>query len=160
MAEGSAEGSATKPVTAEPFPQAHHAEPQRGGQRLECGSAYPIVCLGEDGGMRRKLVATGDALPGEPEVPVSWTAWRTILAFGAVSLAGDMVYEGLRSVSGPLLAGLGASAVVVGVVTGVGEGSALLLRLVFGPLSDRSGHHWRLALVGYSMTRCASRCLP
>lgn len=36
-----------------------------------------------------------------------WTAWRVVLGFGIVSLAGDMVYEGARSMYGPLLAILG-----------------------------------------------------
>ena len=81
-----------------------------------------------------------------------WTAWRTITAFGVVSLAGDMVYEGMRSVSGPLLAGLGASALVVGLVTGAGEAAALVLRLAVGPWADRTGQHWDFAIVGYAMT--------
>ena len=64
--------------------------------------------------------ATGPAQP--------WTAWRVVLMFGFVSLAADMVYEGARSLYGPLLAALGASAVVVGAVTGAGEAMALVLR--------------------------------
>lgn len=87
----------------------------------------------------------------------TWTAWRTITAFGLVSLAGDMVYEGMRSVSGPLLAGLGASALVVGLVTGAGEAAALVLRLAVGPWADRSGRHWSFAIVGYAMTAV---CVP
>ncbi|KAA2257133.1 MFS transporter [Solihabitans fulvus] len=63
-----------------------------------------------------------------------------------------MVYETARSATGPLLASLGASAVLVGVVSGVGEGSALLLRLFTGPLADRTRAYWRLALTGYGMT--------
>ncbi|OAA20098.1 hypothetical protein UG55_108111 [Frankia sp. EI5c] len=47
--------------------------------------------------------------------------WRFVLVFGTVSLLADFVYEGARSVTGPLLASLGASALVVGVVTGVGS---------------------------------------
>lgn len=90
-------------------------------------------------------------------VPPALTAWRTILAFGVVSLSGDMVYEGMRSVSGPLLASLGASALVVGLVTGAGEAAALVLRLAFGPLADRTGRHWSLAIVGYAMTGV---CVP
>lgn len=72
--------------------------------------------------------------------------------FGVVSLFADMVYEGARSVTGPYLLGLGASALLVGVVTGVGEGAALVLRLVFGPLADRYGGYWSLAIAGYAMT--------
>lgn len=87
----------------------------------------------------------------------TWTAWRTITAFGLVSMAGDMVYEGMRSVSGPLLVGLGASALVVGLVTGAGEAAALVLRLAVGPWADRSGRHWDFAIVGYAMTAV---CVP
>jgi MFS family permease len=75
-----------------------------------------------------------------------------VLTFGYVSLAADMVYEGMRSASGPLLLSLGASALVVGLVTGAGEAIALGLRLVSGPLADRSGRHWQLAVQGYALT--------
>lgn len=81
-----------------------------------------------------------------------WSPWRTILTFGYVSLAADMVYEGMRSASGPLLLSLGASALVVGLVTGAGEAIALGLRLVSGPLADRTGRHWQLAVQGYALT--------
>lgn len=87
----------------------------------------------------------------------SWTPWRTVVAFGLVSLAADMVYEGMRSISGPYLASLGASALLVGVITGAGEGMALILRLVSGPLADRYGKHWTLTTVGYAMTAI---CVP
>ena len=63
--------------------------------------------------------------------------WRFVTVFGTISLLADFVYEGARSITGPLLASLGATAFVVGVVTGVGEAGALLLRLVSGPLTDR-----------------------
>ncbi|MFC5908024.1 MFS transporter [Streptacidiphilus monticola] len=72
--------------------------------------------------------------------------------FGIVSLLADVVYEGARSITGPLLASLGASALVVGVVTGAGEAAALVLRLVSGPLADRSGRFWELATAGYALT--------
>jgi MFS family permease len=80
-----------------------------------------------------------------------------VFAFGLVSLAADMVYEGMRSVAGPFLGTLGASALTVGLVTGAGEAVALVLRLVTGPWADRSQRHWRLTVVGYSMTAV---CVP
>jgi MFS family permease len=83
---------------------------------------------------------------------VRWSPWRTVVGFGLVSLAGDMVYEGGRSVYGPLLAALGASATVVGLVTGAGEATALLLRLVSGPFADRSRRYWTLTIAGYALT--------
>ena len=89
--------------------------------------------------------------------PRAWTPWRVVVWFGVVSLAADMVYEGARSMYGPLLAALGASATVVGLVTGAGEAMALVLRLVFGPLADRRAAHWSLTVVGYGLTAV---CVP
>jgi MFS family permease len=86
-----------------------------------------------------------------------WSPWRTVVGFGLVSLAGDMVYEGARSVYGPLLAALGASATAVGLVTGAGEATALLLRLVSGPFADRSRRYWALTMSGYALTAV---CVP
>lgn len=73
---------------------------------------------------------------------VGFSAWRFVTTFGVISLLADIVYEGARSITGPLLASLGATAVVVGVVTGVGEAAALILRVVSGPLADRTGRFW------------------
>ena len=91
-----------------------------------------------------------------PDRPV-WTPWRTVFAFGLVSLAADMVYEGMRAMAGPFLGSLGASALTVGLVTGAGEAVALMFRLVTGPWADRSNRHWRLTVVGYAMTAV---CVP
>ena len=38
------------------------------------------------------------------------------------------------------------------VVTGVGEAAALLLRIVSGPLADRTGRFWTWTIVGYALT--------
>ncbi|MEU2056142.1 MFS transporter [Streptomyces bungoensis] len=78
--------------------------------------------------------------------------WRFVVWFGTVSMLADVVYEGARSITGPLLASLGASALVVGVVTGAGEAAALGLRLVSGPLADRTRRFWGLAIAGYALT--------
>jgi MFS family permease len=80
-----------------------------------------------------------------------------VVGFGVVSLAADMVYEGARSVTGPLLASLGASAVLVGLVSGAGEAMALLLRIVSGSWADRSGRYWTLTFAGYALTAI---CVP
>jgi MFS family permease len=86
-----------------------------------------------------------------------WSPWRMVVGFGVVSLAADMVYEGARSVYGPLLGSLGASALVVGLVTGAGEATALLVRLVSGPLADRTRRYWTLTVAGYALTAV---CVP
>lgn len=88
---------------------------------------------------------------------VTFSPWRTVVGFGVVSLTADMVYEGARSVTGPLLATLGASALVVGLVTGAGEAVALVLRLFTGSWADRSGRYWSLTLAGYALTAV---CVP
>jgi MFS family permease len=93
----------------------------------------------------------------QPAARTPWTPWRTVAAFGFVSLAADMVYEGMRSAAGTFLGSLGASALTVGVVTGAGEAIALALRLVTGPLADRSGRYWSLTFVGYALT---ALCVP
>jgi MFS family permease len=80
-----------------------------------------------------------------------------VVAFGVVSLAGDMVYEGMRSVAGPFLASLGASALAVGLITGAGEAIALVLRLFSGPYADHGGRYWSLTILGYAMTAI---CVP
>lgn len=80
------------------------------------------------------------------------SAWRFVATFGVISLLADIVYEGARSITGPLLASLGATAVVVGVVTGIGEAAALILRLVSGPLTDRTGRFWTWTIAGYLLT--------
>ena len=77
---------------------------------------------------------------------------RFVVAFGAVSLLADFVYEGSRSIVGPFLATLGASAGLVGFITGAGEAVALVSRLWTGRVSDRSGRHWSLSILGYAIT--------
>ena len=80
-----------------------------------------------------------------------------MVAFGFVSLSADMVYEGMRSIAGPFLGTLGASALTVGIITGAGEAIALALRLVTGPLADRTSRHWALTIIGYALTAV---CVP
>ncbi|MEU5432123.1 MFS transporter [Streptomyces sp. NPDC020719] len=86
------------------------------------------------------------------ERPARMSPWRFVVAFGTVSLLADFVYEGARAVTGPLLASLGASALVVGVVTGAGEAAALGLRLVSGPMADHTRRFWGLTIAGYALT--------
>jgi MFS family permease len=84
--------------------------------------------------------------------PNRLSAMRFVVGFGVVSLLADFVYEGSRSIVGPFLATLGASAGLVGFITGSGEAVALVSRLWTGRLSDRTGRHWALSIVGYVVT--------
>jgi MFS family permease len=77
---------------------------------------------------------------------------RFVLVFGVVSGLADFVYEGARSIAGPYLATYGASAAVVGLVTGFGEAVALVFRLATGRWSDRSGRYWAISITGYAIT--------
>jgi MFS family permease len=80
------------------------------------------------------------------------SAWGAVLGFGLVSLAADVVSDGARPLAGPLLAQLGASALLVGLVTGGAEAAAQILRLVFGPWADRTRRYWTFTLAGYALT--------
>lgn len=82
-------------------------------------------------------------------------AWRFVLLIGLVSFFADMTYEGARSVTGPYLGILGASATVVGFVAGFGELLGYGLRLVSGYLSDRTGRYWPITFVGYGLNLLA-----
>lgn len=78
--------------------------------------------------------------------------WRFVLVFGVVSLLADMVYEGARSIIGPYLATLGASATVVGLVAGAGEFIGYGLRVVSGYAVGRTQHYWVWTILGYALT--------
>lgn len=78
-------------------------------------------------------------------------AWKFILLVGVVSLFSDMTYEGARSITGPFLGLLNASAAVVGIVAGLGEFIGYALRLASGYLTDRLGKYWAITFVGYAL---------
>src|SRR5437660_4107462 len=76
-------------------------------------------------------------------------AMTFVILLGLVSLFADVTYEGARSITGPYLAVLGASATVVGIVAGLGELLGYALRLVSAQLSERTGQFWPITLLGY-----------
>lgn len=82
-------------------------------------------------------------------------AMRFIVALGLISLFGDVAYEGARSILGPFLGTLGASAFAVGFVSGFGEMVGYALRLVSGYLADKTRSYWMLTIVGYGMNLAA-----
>lgn len=90
------------------------------------------------------------AAPGSHEGRLApGAALRFVVFLGVVSLFADMTYQGGRSITGPFLAQLGASATVVGVFAGFGELLGYGLRIVSGYFSDRGGNYWRVAMLGY-----------
>ncbi len=76
-------------------------------------------------------------------------ALKFVLLIGVMSFFADFTYEGSRSIIGPYLALLGASAAAVGIITGFGELLGYGLRLVSGRLSDRTGQFWPITILGY-----------
>ncbi len=87
----------------------------------------------------------------------AWTAWQVVIGFGGVSLAIDLVADGARSIAGPLLGELGATALVVGLVTGSAEALGFILRVVSGPIVDRTRRYWGATILGYALT---ALCIP
>lgn len=83
------------------------------------------------------------------------TALKFIVLLGVVSLFADVTYEGARSINGPYLALLGASATTVGFVAGLGELIGHSLRLVSGYICDRIGRYWAITLFGYTLNMLA-----
>jgi MFS family permease len=82
-------------------------------------------------------------------------AFRFALVFGFVNLFADMTYESARSITGPFLGSLGASALVVGLVAGAGESIGYGLRSLTGFIGDRTGRYWAVALFGYAINLLA-----
>ena len=76
-------------------------------------------------------------------------AYRAILLFGVVSFLGDLIYEGARGIVPSYLAYLGASALLIGLISGVSEFLGLSLRLVTGILTDVTRSYWTLYAFGY-----------
>ncbi|HEU5222646.1 MAG TPA: MFS transporter [Candidatus Lumbricidophila sp.] len=87
-----------------------------------------------------------------PAARVPLRPWHFILAFGVISLLADMVYEGARSIIGPYLAMLGASATLVGLAAGAGEFIGYGLRVVSGYAVGRTRHYWAWTILGYALT--------
>jgi len=78
-----------------------------------------------------------------------------VVAFGIVSLFADAAYEGMRGISGPFLATLGASGAAVGIIAGFGELAGYLLRLFSGALAQKTRAYWSITLFGYVIQMAA-----
>jgi predicted MFS family arabinose efflux permease len=82
---------------------------------------------------------------------VAQMAFRFVLTIGIVNLFADMTYEGARSITGPFLESLGASAVAVGFIAGGGELFGYVLRSVGGYVADKTKRYWMVILLGYAI---------
>jgi MFS family permease len=79
------------------------------------------------------------------------TAYLAVLSMGIVSMLGDIAYESGRGIVPDYLRFLGASAFMVGAVSGAGEFIGYAMRLVSGPLADRSRAYWLFIFLGYGL---------
>ncbi len=83
------------------------------------------------------------------------SAFTFVFTMGIVNLFADMTYEGGASLNGPFMGSLGASAAIISIVAGVGEFLGYTLRFVSGYFSDKTGKHWLITFVGYTINLLA-----
>jgi len=76
-------------------------------------------------------------------------AYLSIILLGIVSLMGDIVYEGGRSIIPYFLEFLGASAVLIGFVGGLGDFLGYVIRPLAGYWADVSQRYWFFTFLGY-----------
>ncbi|MBS0307793.1 MAG: MFS transporter [Proteobacteria bacterium] len=81
---------------------------------------------------------------------------RTIWLLGLVSLLMDMSSEMIHSLLPVFLTvAMGASATTVGIIEGVAEATALLVKIFSGVISDRVGKRKFLVVLGYGLAACS-----
>ena len=77
---------------------------------------------------------------------------RNVIALGFVSLFTDAASEMIYPLVPILVTLLGSSALVLGVIEGVAETTAAMLKLVSGIISDRVGKRKILVIIGYGIS--------
>jgi MFS family permease len=82
-------------------------------------------------------------------------ALKFVLMVGVMSFFADFSYEGSRSVIGPYLGTLGAGALAISVISGLGEFLGYGLRLFSGRAADRTGRYWPITIGGYCVQMAA-----
>lgn len=86
---------------------------------------------------------------------------RGVWMLGFVSLFMDVSSEMIHALLPIFLVGtLGVSAIVLGVIEGVSEATALIVKMGSGVLSDRLGNRKILALIGYGMAAAVKPLFP
>ena len=85
----------------------------------------------------------------------SRSALAFIILMGIISLFSDLTHEGARSIVGPYLGLLGASAATIGFVSGFGELIGYAFRLATGWITDKTKSYWLMAFIGYTFNLLA-----
>lgn len=102
----------------------------------------------------------------EPSASVTHRAPRpaipaTVWALGVVSLCMDLSSELVHSLLPLFLVGtLGASPLALGLVEGIAEATAQIVKIVSGPLSDALGKRKLLLLAGYGLAALSKPLFP
>ena len=77
--------------------------------------------------------------------------YKAIILFGIVSLMGDVIYEGARSITPTYFGYLGVSAFIVGVIFSLGEFISISFRIFSGVIADITRRYWLLYILGYAL---------
>jgi len=78
-------------------------------------------------------------------------AFVFLLLLGFISLLSDFTHEGARSIYGPYLGLIGASAFIIAFTSGLGEFIGQALRLLTGIIADKTKKYWFMMILGYSI---------
>lgn len=78
-------------------------------------------------------------------------AFTFLLLLGVISFLSDFTHEGARSIYGPYLGLIGASAVVIAFTSGLGEFIGQSLRIVTGLIADKTKKYWLMMILGYAI---------
>lgn len=93
--------------------------------------------------------------PAKPKALFKKRALLFVLFLGVVSFFSDIVAEGSKSISGPYLELLGASAAAVGFIVGFGEFLSYILRIISGYYVDKTSKYWVATGLGYLLNLIA-----
>ncbi len=77
---------------------------------------------------------------------------RNVLSLGMVSLFTDLSSQMVYPLIPSFLSALGASPAILGIIEGIAEATASLLRTLFGRLSDKLGKRKIFILLGYALS--------
>jgi len=80
-------------------------------------------------------------VPLRQRVAQASPALKFVLMLGVMSFFADFTYEGSRSIIGPYLGALGAGALAISVISGLGEFLGYGLSLFSGRGADRTGQY-------------------
>lgn len=78
-------------------------------------------------------------------------AFLFLLLLGFISMLSDFTHEGARSIYGPYLGLIGASAFLIAFTAGLGEFIGQALRIVTGIIADKTKKYWLMMIIGYAI---------